>query len=70
MATSSVITPVDSNGNYIGGVQIPLDSVEQAIAYTGIFVSTITIEYAGEIYIQTFTNDGTNVTNISGWVRQ
>ncbi len=69
MATDFII-PIDSNGNYINGTPIPLDSVEQAFAYTGIFVSTITIEWSGETYVQTFTNNGTNITNISGWVRQ
>ena len=69
MATD-FITPVDSNGNYIGGTQIPLDSVEQAFTYTGDFVATITIEWAAETYVQTFTNNGTQITNISGWVLQ
>lgn len=52
------------------GTMIPLDSVAQEIAYSGDFVSTITVEYAGETYVQTFLNDGTNITNISGWVVQ
>ncbi len=52
------------------GTQIPLNSVTQTIAYSGIFVSTITIEYAGKTFVQTFTNDGTNITVISNWVKQ
>jgi hypothetical protein len=69
MATS-FITPVDSNGNYINGIQIPLDSVEQVFAYTGNFVDTITIEWMDETYVQSFANNGVQITSISGWVRQ
>lgn len=52
------------------GTMIPLASVPQAIAYSGAFVTTITIAYAGNTYIQTFTNDGTHITAISGWIKQ
>jgi hypothetical protein len=52
------------------GTQIPLDSVELVIAYSGNFVSTITVVYAGDTYVQTFTNNGTNITQISGWIVQ
>lgn len=68
--TTSVIIPIDSEGNYLNGQPIPLDSLPQVFTYDGDFVDTITIEYYGNTYIQTFDNDGTNVTTISGWVLQ
>lgn len=52
------------------GAQLPLDSLEQVFTYTGTFVETITVEYQGNTYVQTFTNNGTNITEISGWVLQ
>ncbi len=52
------------------GASIPLDSLPQTFAYSGSFVSTITVVYQGITYVQTFTNDGTNITAISGWVPQ
>ena len=54
----------------MGGEKVPLDSLEQTFAYSGGFLSTITVEYRGTTYVQTFTNDGTNITNISKWVQQ
>ena len=53
-----------------GGAQIPLDSLAQTFAYSGNFLSTITIEYQGVTYVQTCENDGTNITSISQWVPQ
>jgi len=52
------------------GVQIPLDSVPLTFAYDGDFVDTITCVYRGLTYIQTFTNDGTNITAISPFMVQ
>lgn len=52
------------------GTQIDLDNVELTFAYSGSFLMTITIVYAGETYVQTFTNNGTNITVISNWVVQ
>lgn len=52
------------------GAQIPLDSCPQTFAYSGSFISTITVVYAGNTYVQTFTNNGTNITAISGWIKQ
>ena len=60
---STVITAND-------GTQIDLDNVEQTFAYGGGFVSTITVVYGGKTYVQTFTNNGTNITEISGWILQ
>ena len=52
------------------GAMIPLVSIEQSFVYTGGFIDTITAVYAGTTYVQTFTNDGTNITNITGWIAQ
>lgn len=52
------------------GAMLPIDSLPQALAYSGSFVSTITVVYQTRTYIQTFTNNGTNITNISNWVKQ
>lgn len=59
-----------ANSVQMGGEKVPLDSLPQAFAYAGGFLSTITVVYRGTTYIQTFTNDGTNITNVSKWVQQ
>lgn len=57
------------------GVQLPLINLAQTYAYLGGFLSTITVNYANNQspstninYVQTFTNDGTNITGASQWV--
>lgn len=50
------------------GTQLPLAGLEQVFAYGGGFVATITVVYIGNTYVQTFTNDGTNITEITGWI--
>ena len=52
------------------GVQLPIDSLPVTITYSGSFVSTMTTIYAGIVYVQTFTNNGTDVTAFSNWVAQ
>jgi hypothetical protein len=59
------------------GVQLPLNDLEQTFTYDTSFVATISVMYRGipgqsglVQYIQTFTNDGTNITGISPWVAQ
>lgn len=52
------------------GAMLPLDSLPAALVYSGGFISTITVVYAGNTYVQTFTNNGVNITYISGWVQQ
>lgn len=49
------------------GVAIPLASCALTLTYSDGFVSTATLVYAGQIYVQTFTNNGTNVTAFSQW---
>ena len=50
------------------GAMLPLDSLATQIVYSGGFVSTITVMYAGKTYVQTFLNDGTDIIYISGWI--
>jgi len=52
------------------GTQIPVYSIAMAFAYVSGNLSTITIQYAGNTYVQTFTYSGADVTNISLWVKQ
>lgn len=61
MATQLVTTPV---------VEIPFGSLEQAFTYDGDFIETVTAVYETVTYIQTFTNNGTKITNITMWVAQ
>lgn len=50
------------------GAMLPLSSLAQQFVYSGSFVSTITVIYQGNTYVQTFLNNGTDITYISGWV--
>ena len=50
------------------GAMLPLDSLAQQFVYSGSFISTITVQYAGSTYVQTFLNNGTDITYISGWI--
>lgn len=52
------------------GAQLPLDSLPMAFTYAGSLVATITVNYQGNTYVQTFTNDGTHIIDISGWIVQ
>ena len=58
-------TATGSNGRLL-----PLESLEMDFTYDGDFPETITVTYDDIDYVQTFTNDGTNITNISKWVAQ
>ncbi len=50
------------------GVGVPVRDLAAAITYDGTFVSTITVVYNDVTYVQTLTNDGSNITEISQWV--
>lgn len=50
------------------GAMLQLDSLPQQFIYDGSFIETITVEYQGRVYVQTFDNDGTNIIYISNWV--
>jgi hypothetical protein len=55
------------------GAMLPLDSLEQEIAYAGTQVISITVNYPPgslKFYKQTFTYTGVNLTDISGWILQ
>lgn len=52
------------------GTMLPLDSIPQTFTYSGDFVATITAVYQGVTYVQTFTNDGSHITDISAWIAQ
>jgi len=60
----------ENNVVQMGGAKVPLDSLPQTFVYAGGFLSTITVAYRGVTYVQTFTNDGSNITVISKWVQQ
>ena len=49
------------------GVGLPVKDLPVAITYDAAFVETLTVTYNGIDYVQTFTNDGTNITSISRW---
>lgn len=50
------------------GAMLPLDSLPQEFMYSGSFVSSITVQYAGNTYVQTFENDGTNIIYVGNWI--
>jgi hypothetical protein len=50
------------------GTMLPLDSLAESFIYDGDFLSTITVQYQGNSYIQTFINDGTDIIYISNWM--
>ena len=55
------------------GTALPLDSLAVAITWDGSFVATLTVNYPNLAgvptnYVQTFTNNGTDITNVSQWV--
>lgn len=55
------------------GTMLPLSSLAQTITYDGTIVETVTVNYPGRTsntYMQTMTNDGTNITHVSGWEAQ
>ena len=50
--------------------QLPLNNLAQTFTYAGDFIATISVVYQGITYVQTFENDGTNITDISVWAAQ
>lgn len=52
------------------GTALPLDSLETTIGYSGGNATTFTVNYRGNTYIQTLTYSGTDVINVSQWVKQ
>ena len=52
------------------GTELQLVAMNQAFTYSGNFIATITVALGPQEYVQTFTNNGTQITNISQWVAQ
>ena len=52
------------------GMSLPVDSLPFTMTYSGSIVATITVHYAGITYINTFTNNGTQITGSSGYIAQ
>ena len=50
------------------GAMLPIDSLPISLEYAGGFISTITTQYAGQNYVQTFLNNGTSIIYISNWI--
>jgi hypothetical protein len=64
---SETVTGYRNAANQYQQYELPLGSLNQAFTYDGTFVETITVVYQGVTFVQTFTNDGTNITNISAF---
>jgi hypothetical protein len=52
------------------GKALPLDDLPLTLTFDGAFIETITTIYDGITYVQTYTNDGTNITGISPFIDQ
>lgn len=52
------------------GVILPLSSLAQVMGYAGSNLTTITVTYKGNTYVQTFTYTSTNLTGQSLFVKQ
>lgn len=65
MAGSSTVQSAAPNS-----VALPLDSLAKTLTYSGGLVATLSVTYNGITYVQTFTNNGTQITGISQWVAQ
>lgn len=53
-----------------GGAQLPIDDLEQGFTYTGSDLTEIKVTYQGIVYVQTFTYDAGNLTDVSQWIPQ
>ena len=51
-------------------VQLPVNDLPVTITYSGTLPGSLTTSYQGVTYVQTFTNDGTNITGIGQWEPQ
>ena len=53
------------------GAELQLDSLAQTMAFNASNnISTITVVFNNNTYVQTYTYTGALLTNISGWVKQ
>lgn len=54
-----------------GSIQLPISDLAQTFAYdSNGFPITCTVVYQDTTYVQTFTNNSIQVTNVSQWVPQ
>ncbi len=53
------------------GTMLQLSSMATTLTWSGDFVQTITVTFpnGGPSYVQTFTNNGTNIIAISQWIK-
>lgn len=47
------------------GVSLPLGDLAQTLTYDGALVATCSVVYNHITYVQTFTNNGTQITGVS-----
>jgi hypothetical protein len=52
------------------GVQLPLSDLPISFEYSAGIIATQTTVYRGITYVQTFTNDGTNITSFTPFEAQ
>ena len=52
------------------GVQLELNALAKTLTYSGGLVTTQTVVFSGKTYVQTYTNNGTQITGVSQWVVQ
>ncbi len=52
------------------GVQLEIAALAKTYVWVGGFLSTQSVTYSGVTYVQTFTNNGTNILTSSMWVAQ
>ena len=64
-ASSDVTLPAASDGTIL-----PLSSLAQTLAYSNGLLSTITVSYGGNTYVQTMTYANNFLTGISQWIKQ
>ena len=50
--------------------QLPVDDLAKVLTYNGNFIATMSVVFNGVTYTKTYTNDGTNITDISVWEAQ
>ncbi len=50
--------------------QLPVDDLAKVLTYDGDFIETMSVVFNGVTYTKTYTNDGTNITDISVWEAQ
>lgn len=52
------------------GVSLPIGSLAESYSYTSGILTTATVSYGGNTYVQTYIYTSGNLTGISQWVKQ